>query len=167
MARFRRTAPCPWSSARIAGNHDETDVPDPCPAFETGTRVYPGRFHEIPIARPTLPSCKNRVTSRSSTSPTATPSRALRHRRAGDRTAPRIRRTPRPRNRAESLVGERDFGSKADVSQIRDHSWPRRITLKLAAALADHSADNIEDDAVACCTAAGTAQQPDFAQHPG
>ena len=33
--------------------------------------------------------------------------------------------------------------------------------------IGDHSADNIEDDAVACCTAIGTAQQPDFARHQG
>ena len=33
--------------------------------------------------------------------------------------------------------------------------------------IGDHSVDNIEDDAVACCTAIGTAQQPDFARHQG
>ena len=37
--------------------------------------------------------------------------------------------------------------------------------------IGDHSADiivdNIADDAVACCAATGTAQQPDFAQHQG
>ena len=33
--------------------------------------------------------------------------------------------------------------------------------------IGDHSADIIEDDAVACCAAAGTAQQPDFARHQG
>ena len=38
---------------------------------------------------------------------------------------------------------------------------------EIGRSIGDHSADNIEDDAVACCTAAGTAQQPDFAQHQG
>ena len=33
--------------------------------------------------------------------------------------------------------------------------------------IGDHSADIIADDAVACCTATGTAQQPDFARHQG
>ena len=37
--------------------------------------------------------------------------------------------------------------------------------------IGDHSADiiagDIEDDAVACCAAAGTARQPDFARHQG
>ena len=33
--------------------------------------------------------------------------------------------------------------------------------------IGDHSADNIADDAVACCAAADTARQPDFAQHQG
>ena len=33
--------------------------------------------------------------------------------------------------------------------------------------IGDHSADIIADDAVACCTAIGTAQQPDFARHQG
>ena len=33
--------------------------------------------------------------------------------------------------------------------------------------IGDHSADIMEDDAVACCAAIGTAQQPDFARHPG
>ena len=33
--------------------------------------------------------------------------------------------------------------------------------------IGDHSEDIIEDDAVACCTATGTAQQPDFARHQG
>ena len=33
--------------------------------------------------------------------------------------------------------------------------------------IGDHSADIIADDAVACCAAAGTARQPDFAQHQG
>ena len=31
----------------------------------------------------------------------------------------------------------------------------------------DNSVDNIEDDAVACCAATGTARQSDFAQHQG
>ena len=31
----------------------------------------------------------------------------------------------------------------------------------------DHSADSIADDAVACCAAIDTAQQPDFARHQG
>ena len=31
----------------------------------------------------------------------------------------------------------------------------------------DNSVDNIEDDAVACCAATGTARPPDFAQHQG
>ena len=33
--------------------------------------------------------------------------------------------------------------------------------------IGDHSADIIEDDAVACCAATGTARQPYFAQHQG
>ena len=33
--------------------------------------------------------------------------------------------------------------------------------------IGDHSADIIADDAVACWTAIGTAQQPDFARHQG
>ena len=33
--------------------------------------------------------------------------------------------------------------------------------------IGDHSADIIAGDAVACCTAIGTARQPDFAQHQG
>ena len=33
--------------------------------------------------------------------------------------------------------------------------------------IGDHSADIIADDAVACCAAAGTARQPDFARHQG
>ena len=33
--------------------------------------------------------------------------------------------------------------------------------------IGDHSADIIADDAVACCAAIGTAQQPDFARHQG
>ena len=33
--------------------------------------------------------------------------------------------------------------------------------------IGDHSVDIIEDDAVACCAAAGTARQPDFARHQG
>ena len=33
--------------------------------------------------------------------------------------------------------------------------------------IGDHSEDNIADDAVACCAAAGTARPPDFARHQG
>ena len=33
--------------------------------------------------------------------------------------------------------------------------------------IGDHSADIIADDAVACCAAADTARQPDFARHQG
>ena len=33
--------------------------------------------------------------------------------------------------------------------------------------IGDHSVDIIEDDAVACCAATGTARQPDFARHQG
>ena len=33
--------------------------------------------------------------------------------------------------------------------------------------IGDHSADIIADDAVACCPATGTAQQPDFSRHQG
>ena len=40
------------------------------------------------------------------------------------------------RNRAGKPWSGRDFGGKAETNKIRDHSWPSRITLKLAAALA-------------------------------
>ena len=38
---------------------------------------------------------------------------------------------------------------------------------EIGRSIGDHSADIIEDDAVAFCTATGTARQPDFAQHQG
>ena len=38
---------------------------------------------------------------------------------------------------------------------------------QIGRSIGDNKEDNIEDDAVACCAATGTARQPDFAQHQG
>ena len=38
---------------------------------------------------------------------------------------------------------------------------------EIGRSIGDNKEDNIEDDAVACCAATGTARRPDFAQHQG
>ena len=38
---------------------------------------------------------------------------------------------------------------------------------EIGRSIGDDSVDNIEDDAVACCVATGTARPPDFARHQG